>query len=502
MLLNMTRFASRAMIGTVKQVLRALLYGSIGATLVLLVLAVRYLDNRPDLKVWHTADLDAEFTTQSDLKSFTEYLELEDRLFTQLDERVYAKIKPEDQNQINRYYRNSRTTPGRWKENWNRSYELPTEKPKLGILLIHGMSDSPYSLHSLATRLHEEGAWVVGLRVPGHGTAPVGLVNIKWQDMAAAVKLAVQHLHKQTNGAPLYIAGYSNGGALAVNYALSSLEDTKLPSLEGLALLSPQIGVTKLAVLAVWQERLGHLLGLEKLAWNSILPEYDPYKYGSFALNAGKQAYLITLEIQEQLTRLWQSDALKQMPPVLAFQSVVDATVSSPALVNGLFDRLPNTQNELVLYDINRNSEMETLLKSNPTAWIHNVLLNKNQAYNVTLVTNQNEESNKVVARSLHTDNNSEITCSLGSKWPREVYSLSHIALPFREDDPLYGQIKNKDTPGLPLGRLALRGERGVLQIAVADLLRQRWNPFYSWQEARILKFLGFTTASDYDCKL
>ena len=90
--------------------------------------------------------------------------------------------------------------------------------------------------------------------------------------------------------------GYSNGAALGVNYALSSLEDASLPAIKGLVLISPAIGITKLAALAVWQERLGHLLGLEKLAWNSILPEYDPYQYRSFALNAGKQTHFLTRE--------------------------------------------------------------------------------------------------------------------------------------------------------------------------------------------------------------
>ena len=38
---------------------------------------------------------------------------------------------------------------------------------------------------------------MVGMRVPGHGTAPVGLVDTDWQDMAAAVKIAVRHLRER-----------------------------------------------------------------------------------------------------------------------------------------------------------------------------------------------------------------------------------------------------------------------------------------------------------------
>ena len=34
-----------------------------------------------------------------------------------------------------------------------------------------------------------------------------------------------------------------------------------------------------------------------------------------------------------------------------------------------------------------------------------------------------------------------------------------------------------------------LRGERGVLKIPAADMLRLRWNPFYPFMERRLLEF-------------
>ncbi|MDE0835109.1 MAG: hypothetical protein OSA84_02010 [Akkermansiaceae bacterium] len=75
-------------------------------------------------------------------------------------------------------------------------------------------------------------------------------------------------------------------------------------------LLSPEIGVSKAAGLAVWQGRIGHWLGLEKLAWNSISVEYDPFKYNSFAVNAGDQAYRITVEIEERMSEKAEAKAL------------------------------------------------------------------------------------------------------------------------------------------------------------------------------------------------
>jgi len=269
-----------------KPVLRAFAYSLVGALIVLIAGLIGYLESRPDLSVWHETVLDGEFTEHFPVADFAGYLALEARLFKQLDERIYGAIKSQEKSPINRYHRGSLADPERWTPNWNRSFELEVDSPRAGVLMLHGLSDSPYSLRSLAKQLHERGAWVVGLRLPGHGTAPSGLVEVRWQDMAAAVRLAMRHLHRQAGEQPLYIVGYSNGGALAVHYALDALADSDLPAVSRLVLLSPEIGVSPAAAFAVWQARIGHLLGLEKLAWNVILPEYDPFKYGSFAVNA------------------------------------------------------------------------------------------------------------------------------------------------------------------------------------------------------------------------
>ena len=247
---------------TAKHAAWALLYAGAGGFLVAVVALVVHLNGRPDLKVWHTARLSEEFSADSRVESWAEYLALEDRLFDQLEAEVYDRIDPADRRHVARYHKGSLSDPQRWPRNWNRSFELSQKAPRAGVLLIHGMSDSPYSMRSLGERLSEEGASVVGLRVPGHGTAPSGLVDIEWQDMAAAVRIAARHLRESIGEQPLFVVGYSHGGALAVEHALDALENAQLPQWDRIVLLSPAIGITRLAALAVWQERLGHLLGL------------------------------------------------------------------------------------------------------------------------------------------------------------------------------------------------------------------------------------------------
>jgi len=487
------RFITRA----AKRAVGIVVYGLFGALLCVIILFVVILERRPDLETWHTVHLGEEFTASAPVASFDEYLALEDRLFAQLDDRVYAVVPAEDQNQINRYHRGSLSDPKRWPTDWNRTFELTAAEPRVGVLLLHGMSDSPYSMRSLGQSLHAHGATVVGLRVPGHGTAPSGLLRVEWEDMAAAVELAMHHLRAETGDRPLYIVGYSNGGALAVLYALSTLEDESLPPVSGLVLISPEIGVSKLAALAVWQERLGRLLGLRKLAWNSIKPEYDPFKYGSFALNAGKEAYLLTGEIQTRITKLTASGDMARFPAVLAFQSAVDATVSAPALVHGLFARLPAGDHELVLFDLNRVAAMDHLLKEDPKASLNELMAHPDWPFAIALVTNEDQGGLEVFVHRRAAGGEAVTVSALGLAWPEHVYSLSHIAMPFPPDDPVYGGIDADKSPGIQIGNLVLRGERGVLQISAADILRVHWNPFHAYLQRRMLEFMSLSASAE-----
>jgi hypothetical protein len=51
--------------------------------------------------------------------------------------------------------------------------------------------------------------------------------------------------------------------------------------------------------------------------------------------------------------------------------------------------------------------------------------------------------------------------------------------------------VASDSHPGISLGNLVPRGERNVLQIPAADLLRLRWNPFYAYMETRLLEFVS-----------
>ena len=74
--------------------------------------------------------------------------------------------------------------------------------------------------------------------------------------------------------------------------------------------------------------------------------------------------------------------------------------------------------------------------------------------------------------------------------YPRCVYSLSHIALPFPVSDPVYGLAPDEsESFGVRLGTLVLHGERGALEVSLDQLTRLGSNPFYPYLEQRIMQW-------------
>ncbi|MGL4713315.1 MAG: alpha/beta hydrolase, partial [Shewanella sp.] len=169
-------------IGSTKHLFFAAVYASIGIAVALLATGVYFLNARPELSLWHTVELKNEFDYTTKLTDFNEYLVLEDKLFAEVERKVVQKMPATDVSPVNRYVKNSLSDPAHWQQHWNRSYEWPVANAEFGVLLLHGMSDSPYALSNVAEHFKGQ-AHVLGLRLPGHGTIPSGLTELYWQDL-------------------------------------------------------------------------------------------------------------------------------------------------------------------------------------------------------------------------------------------------------------------------------------------------------------------------------
>jgi len=465
---------------------------SVRVLLVVLLLSLQGCASQA-LQPWHKFSPSDEFALDQRhrIVDFAGYLELEDRVFEQLEQAPFLQKPLASQDGLMRYSRGSAADPTDDTPNWNCSFEWPSDAPVGGVLLLHGMSDSPYSLRAIGETLRRKGYWVVGLRLPGHGTTPAGLLDVKWEDMAAVVQMAAEHLSARLDGKPLHVIGYSTGATLALNLALDALERGKAPP-QSLVLISPAIGLHGAAAFAQWKRRIALLPGLGGLAWLTIEAEFDPYKYNSFATNAAEQVHRLTHSVAQKLAALQSSPHATRFPRTLVFKSNLDATVSTSAVVSRLLNQLEPGRHELVLFDANRYAAKSLLLISDPQSLAIRLLGDESLPFTLTLVTNEHADTLDAVARrQLPFSRDISETTPLTTPWPAGVLSLSHVALPFPPDDPLYGRYPPDDASVLFLGLMDIKGERGSLTLSADWLLRMRHNPFYDYTENAILRWLA-----------
>lgn len=469
-----------------------LTWGVLGFLIGAAVLYIHMVRSGPPLAPWHMEELTAEFTAAraDEIRTFDDYRRIEHKLFAQLEEYVYARTATGPAYTLVRYSTGSAADPQRWKHNWNRSFELPAAAPSGGVLLLHGMSDGPYNLRAIGEVLNQHGYWVVGLRLPGHGTAPSGLKTVTWEDMAAVVRLGMEHLAVKVGRAPIHIVGYSTGAPLALDFTLDALDTTTAPVPASLVLISPAIAVTPAAALAGWINNLAALPGLGKLAWTQILPEFDPFKYNSFTSNAGVQVHRLTRSVVRRIEARAASGPIERFPQTLVFLSTVDATVSTDAVIDNLLEHLAPARHELVLFDINYTSVKSTVLVSDPRPLTDRLMVDDTLPFTLTLLTNEDPQSTSVVAHRKAPLSAQSAIEPLNLNWPRGVISLSHVALPFPPDDPLYGQHPPRNGDLIFLGQMAIQGERGLLKLPGDWLLRLRHNPFYAFLEKRLLQWV------------
>jgi alpha-beta hydrolase superfamily lysophospholipase len=273
--------------------------------------------------------------------------------------------------------------------------------------------------------------------------------------------------------------------------AVSVVEGADLPRPAGLVLLSPAIGISRLAVLARTRTGISSLPGFGRAAWQQIVQEFDPYKYSSFSFNAAGETKRLTSGLSRRVERLARDRPIDGFPPVLAFQSTVDATVRAEAVVDALLEHLAAGHHELVLFDVNRLAGAQALLVRDPGPLTARLLAMPARTFALTVITNASVETDQMRELSAEPGSSSQSSRPLELTWPRDVFSLAHVALPFPPDDPLYGYLSERNGKHVHLGRVQMHGENGVLAIPDWVLTRQRSNPFHSYMIERIDGFLG-----------
>lgn len=472
--------------------------------------------NGPQLEWWHTEEINAEFVAadKSDIKTLHQYFANEEKVYQKLLQLEQEHSGDLSEQYLDRFKPGNAAYPVKQGTNFNRSYEIHPDNIKGGVLLLHGLSDSPYSLRHIGETLAAEGYYVLALRMPGHGTLPAELDRIEWQDWAAATELGARHVAGVlTSQQPFVVVGYSNGASLALKYTLDavtanearkppnntnkpdhdlrdSAELVRVP--DRLIVLSPMIAVDMLAKFSPLFLWLGDINFFNQSRWIDVQPEYDPHKYNSFPVNAALQSYQISTEVARQLSKMHDREQLKRMPPILSFQSLVDKTVVASAVFDKLFQKLPVNGSEMVVFDVNNFGQLEKFIQPRNEALLERIMSQADGDFTLSVVSNKESDSLRVQAFEKSKNRPGFVTHNVPLDWPGNVYSLTHVALPFPLYDEVYGLQPEETGRGFPqLGKVQLLGESGALVLPPALLQRLRSNPFYDYVQTKIIDTLN-----------
>lgn len=234
---------------------------------------------------------------------------------------------------------------------WNMPYEIPpatgcgTEGDSVGMLLVHGLSDSPYMFRDLANALSARCVRVRTLLLQGHGTRPGDLVDAEAEAWRAQVGTHFAALQDTVDHA--FIGGFSLGGALATERAL----DPDKPAPAGL-----------LAVAPAWE-----LNGLRDYLWLAPYaawfrdfveeePELNPVKYESLAINAAAQIADVRAGVQNLLSAREEIDL-----PLMLVATEADSVISLRFLAEQFKSRFEHPASRMLVFRDTRENLPELL---------------------------------------------------------------------------------------------------------------------------------------------
>lgn len=224
---------------------------------------------------------------------------------------------------------------------------LPKENnrgKKRGVLLVHGLFDSPFSLRDLGHVFYNQDFLVHAILLPGHGTVPGDLLAIQRQSWQEAMAFGVETLKQQVD--ELYLCGFSTGGLLCLDYHLRHPDVT----LKGIIALAPALKIKFL---------MTPLLPIlsRTLPWLRKRTEDNYTKYRSISLHASAETYRLGIEVQRRI-RL-QNDLQTKL--FMAF-SESDYVVSAEASQN-FFTRYASPDSHCLIFKSNATEKKDSRIR-------------------------------------------------------------------------------------------------------------------------------------------
>ena len=164
-----------------------------------------------------------------------------------------------------------------------------SERPSRGVLLLHGLSDTPLAVRDLADAFAARCFLVRAMLLPGHGTRAGDLLDVTHADWVAATRFGLATLKEDID--EVFVGGFSLGGLLAMHAVLEDAE------VRAAFLFSPALALEQawLVRQSVW---LRHVVD-----WLDRDAPDDYARYEAMPVNATAETFLLTRELARRLER-------------------------------------------------------------------------------------------------------------------------------------------------------------------------------------------------------
>lgn len=217
-------------------------------------------------------------------------------------------------------------------QEWRPPSSDPERRPQKGVLLVHGLGDSPWSFHDIGPVLAAQGFLVRTVLLPGHGTRPEALLPVTAAHWRQVVHAQAQLLERDVDG-PVFMGGFSTGANLALEYAYGQ------PEIAGLLLFSPGFKSVPFDWIAPLLARIRPWV----LRPDGVLPHQTPVRYENLPINAFAQFYQTSARARELLARPYDK-------PVFMVVAQHDSVLDTDYLLHTFRQRFTHPRSRLVWY--------------------------------------------------------------------------------------------------------------------------------------------------------
>ena len=361
---------------------------------------------------------------------------------------------------------------------------LEPDGPPVGaVVLLHGLTDSPYSLRHIAAalprpRLRRRRHPAAGARHRAGGADRRRMGGLGGRDPARGARGAPARSARQAAAHRRLLQRRRAGDASTRSMRI---EDPQLARPDRLVLISPMIGITAFARFAGVAGLPALFPAFAKAAWLGVVPEFNPVQVQ--LVPGQRRAPVLPADrarCRPRSPAQARDGKLDGLPPILTFQSVVDFTVSTRAIITALYARLPANGSELVLFDLNRTPSSARCCAPAPTSSSTGVLPPPPRDFRARSSHQCPATARPVRRAASPRPARPTEQVARRSAWPSRlgVFSLSHVALPF----PLERRASTACSPTPATisasisARSPPRGERGALivslEFAAADVVQ------------------------------